>query len=103
MDAKRAALHVVEQALGVPVKRFEQPMFGFLSREEMLAVIGQPGLGWTSQRDGLLMALMYNTGARVSEVIGVKLSDVVFDLSACVHLHGKGRKDRSLPLWCSTV
>ena len=49
------------------------------------------------------MALMYNTGARVSEVIGVKVSDVVLDVSACVRLHGKGRKDRSVPLWRSTV
>ena len=32
------ALHIVEQALGVPMKRFERPMLGFLSREEMLAV-----------------------------------------------------------------
>ncbi|MDO8294473.1 MAG: tyrosine-type recombinase/integrase [Gallionella sp.] len=98
-----AGLHVVEQALGVPMKRFERPMLGFLSRDEMLAVIGRPGIGWASQRDCLLMALMYNTGARVSEVIGVKVSDVVLDASACVHLHGKGRKDRSVPLWRSTV
>ncbi|NDP37538.1 MAG: site-specific integrase [Rhodoferax sp.] len=98
-----AGLHVVEQALGVPMKRFERPMLGFLSRDEMLAVIGRPGLSWTSQRDCLLMALMYNTGARVSEVIGVQVSDVVLDASACVHLHGKGRKDRSVPLWRSTV
>jgi integrase/recombinase XerD len=92
-----------EQALGVPMKRFERPMLGFLSREEMLAVIGQPGLGWVSQRDCLLLALMYNTGARVSEVIGVRVSDVVLDAAACVHLHGKGRKERSVPLWRSTV
>jgi integrase/recombinase XerD len=85
------------------MKRFERPMLGFLSREEMLAVIGQPGLGWVSQRDCLLLALMYNTGARVSEVIGVKVSDVVLDAAACVHLHGKGRKERSVPLWRSTV
>jgi site-specific recombinase XerD len=98
-----ASLHVVEQALGVPMKRFERPMLGFLSRDEMLAVIGHPGIGWASQRDCLLMALMYNTGARVSEVIGVKVSDVVLDASACVHLHGKGRKARSVPLWRSTV
>ena len=52
---------------------------GFLSREEMLAVIGQPGAGWVSQRDCLLLALMYNTGARVSEVIGMKVSDVVLE------------------------
>jgi site-specific recombinase XerD len=98
-----ASLHVVEQALGVPMKRFERPMLGFLSRDEMLAVIGHPGIEWASQRDCLLMALMYNTGARVSEVIGVKVSDVVLDASACVHLHGKGRKARSVPLWRSTV
>jgi integrase/recombinase XerD len=97
------ALHIVEQALGVPMKRFERPMLGYLTREEMLAVIGKPGMGWISQRDGLLLALLYNTGARVSEVIGVKLADVVLDPAACVHLHGKGRKQRSVPLWRSTV
>ena len=32
------AIHVVEQALGVPMKRFERPMLGFLTREEMLAL-----------------------------------------------------------------
>ena len=98
-----AAMQVVEQALGVPMKRFERPMLGFLSREEVLAVIGQPGLGWVSQRDCLLLTLTYNTGARVSEVIGVKVSDVVLDAAACVHLHGKGGKERSVPLWRSTV
>ena len=97
------ALHVVEQALGVPMKRFERPMLGFLTREEMLAVIGTPGTNWTSQRDVLLLALMYNTGARVSELIGVTVADVVLDPAACVHLHGKGRKQRSVPLWRSTV
>ena len=97
------ALHIVEQALGVPMKRFERPMLGFLTRDEMLAVIGKPGVGWVSQRDGLLLTLLYNTGARVSEVIGVKLADVVLDPAACVHLHGKGRKQRSVPLWRSTV
>jgi site-specific recombinase XerD len=94
---------VIEQALGVPMKRFERPMLGFMSREEMLAVIGQPGDTWTSQRDHLLLTLLYNTGARVSEIIGVKVSDVVLGESACVHLRGKGRKQRSTPLWRSTA
>ena len=97
------ALQVVEQALGVPMKRFERPMFEFLTREEMLAVIGAPGADWVGQRDKLLLALLYNTGARVSEAIGVKVGDVVLAPAACVHLHGKGRKQRSVPLWRSTV
>ena len=99
-----ASLQVIERALGVPVKRFERPMFGYLTREEMLAIIGKPGDSWLSQRDHALFLLMYNTGARVSEMIGIKVADVVLDPSAaCVHLHGKGRKQRSVPLWRSTV
>jgi site-specific recombinase XerD len=98
-----SSFFVIEQALGVPMKRFERPMLGFMSREEMLAVIGQPGDTWTSQRDHLLLTLLYNIGARVSEIIGVKVGDVVLGESACVHLRGKGRKQRSTPLWKSTV
>ena len=60
-----SALHVVEQALAVPMKRSDTPMLGYLTREEMLAVLGQPGSDWTSQRDHLLLAMLYNTGARV--------------------------------------
>jgi len=97
------ALHVVEQALGVPMKRFERPMLGYLSREEIMAIIGTPGPSWTTQRDHLLLHVLYNTGARVSEIIGVRLADVVLDGAACVHLHGKGRKQRTMPLWRSTV
>jgi len=99
-----ASLQVIERALGVPVKRFERPMFGYLTRDEILAVIGEAGDSWLSQRDHALFLLMYNTGARVSEIIGVKVGDVVLDASAaCVHLRGKGRKQRSVPLWRSTV
>lgn len=98
-----ASLHVIEQALAVPMKRFERPMVGFLTREEMLAVLGQPGETWTSQRDHLLLAMLYNTGARVSEIIGVRVADIVLDGGACVHLHGKGRKQRSVPLWHTTI
>ena len=97
------ALHTVERALAIPMKRFERPMLGFLTREEMLAVLGQPGSSWTSQRDHLMLAMLYNTGARVSEIVGVRCADIVLDGTACVHLHGKGRKQRSVPLWKTTV
>lgn len=98
-----ASLHAVERALAVPMKRFERPILGFLTREEMAAVLGQPGASWSSRRDHLLLAMLYNTGARVSEIIGVRVIDVVLDGGACVHLLGKGRKQRSVPLWSTTV
>jgi site-specific recombinase XerD len=97
------ALQIVERALAVPMKRFERPLLGHLTRPEMLAVLGQPGQSWTSQRDHLLLAMLYNTGARVSEIVGVRVVDVVLDGAACVHLRGKGRKERSVPLWKTTV
>lgn len=98
-----ASLHDVERALAVPMKRCERPMMGFLTRPEMEAVLGQPGASWSSQRDHLLLAMLYNTGARVSEIIGVRVDDVVLNGGACVHLRGKGRKRRSIPLWDTTV
>ncbi len=99
-----SSLQVIERALGVPVKRFERPMFGYLTHDEMLAVIGTPDGTWISQRDHVLFLMLYNAGARVSEITAVRVGDVVLDAgAACVHLHGKGRKQRSVPLWRSTV
>ena len=96
-------LQDIEQALGVPMKHFETPMLNYLSREEMIAILGQPSKTWTSKRDHLLLNMLYNTGARVSEIIKVTVGDVILEGSAFVHLHGKGRKERITPLWKSTV
>jgi site-specific recombinase XerD len=98
-----ASLNVIEQALAVPMKRFERKMVGFLTREQMLAVIAVQTTTWLGQRDHLLLTLMFNTGARVSEIIGVRVADVVLGTTSCVRLHGKGRKQRSLPLWKETA
>jgi site-specific recombinase XerC len=66
-------------------------MFDYLSREEMLAVIGTPDSTWLGQRDHVLFLLMYNTGARVSEIIGVKVADVILDDQvACIICTARG-------------
>jgi site-specific recombinase XerD len=99
-----SSLPIAERALGIPLKRFERPHFGYLSREEVLAVIEAPPDTWTGRRDHVLFQMLYNTGARVSEILRVNVEDVVLDdHAACVHLHGKGRKQRSVPLWRVTV
>ncbi|EBR9859326.1 site-specific integrase [Morganella morganii subsp. morganii] len=97
------ALHTVERALGVPMKRFDQPLLGHLTRPEILAILAHPGDQWVSQRDHLLFTLIYNTGARVSEVINIRVVDIVLDGTASVHLNGKGRRKRTIPLWKSTA
>jgi integrase/recombinase XerD len=93
----------VQRVLAIPMKRFERPLVGFLSREEMEVILAAPDAAtWTGQRDRLLILLLYNTGARISELIGIRRGDV--DTSAqAVHLHGQGRKERVVPLWKRTA
>ena len=45
---------------------------------------------------------LYNTGARVSEIIGLRVSDLCLESKASILIHGKGRKQRTVPLWNST-
>ena len=98
-----ANLGVIECALAVPMKRFERRMVGYLTRDQMTAVIDVATDTWIGRRDRLLLTLMFNTGARVSEIIGVRVVDIVLGPTNSVRLHGKGRKQRSLPLWKSSA
>ena len=98
------ALPSLQSVLAIPMKRFDKPLLGFLSKSEMQAILNAPPSDrWSGQRDRIMFATLYNTGARVSELTGLRVADVVLDGSACVHLHGKGRKDRSVPLWPTTT
>ena len=99
------ALRSAQQILAIPLKRFEKPLLGFLSAEEMKAVLAAPDRSrWTGQRDQVRFALLYNTGARVSELINIHVQDVQLDANPpSVRLHGKGRKQRTIPLWRETA
>jgi integrase/recombinase XerD len=99
-----SALGIIEQALAVPMKRFDRPLLGFLTREEMQAILDSPDTAtWAGQRDHALFTMLYNTGARVSEIIDLQVRNLILDTSPAIHLMGKGRKQRSVPLWRSTV
>jgi integrase/recombinase XerD len=98
------SLALIHRTLAIPIKRCSRPLVGFLSREEVQAIIDAPDAStWAGQRDQVLWATMYNTGARVSEAIGITVADVVLEASPSVHLHGKGRKDRTVPIWPATA
>jgi len=99
------ALRFAQQILAIPLKRFEKPLLGFLSAEEMKAVLAAPDRSrCAGQRDQVMFALAYNTGARVSELINILVQDVQLDVTpASVCLHGKGRKQRTIPLWRETA
>ena len=57
------ALPSIEQALAIPMKRFDRPVLGFLSRQEMQAIIEAPDpRTWAGQRDRALFSLMNRAG-----------------------------------------
>ncbi len=98
------ALQLAQQILAIPMKRFERPLLGFLSRDEVQALLAAPDTAtWCGRRDRVMFALLYNTGARVSEMIGIRVADVTLAATSSVRLHGNGRKQRTVPLWKDTA
>jgi integrase/recombinase XerD len=99
-----ASLPVAQRVLAISPKRFDRPVLTFLSREEVQALLDTPDRStWSGHRDAVLFTVLYNTGARISEVTGLRIADVLLDRAAALHLHGTGRKDRVIPLWKSTA
>jgi integrase/recombinase XerD len=98
------SLPVIQRVLAIPMKRFDRPAIEFLSREEMQAILDAPdGSTWSGHRDQVLFAVLYNTGARVSEIAGLKAGHLVLGPTPSVLLQGKGRKQRTMPLWKGTA
>ena len=93
-------LEAGNRILAVPMKRSPKPLLGFLTREEIKAILAAcEDNSWIGRRDRALFTLLYNTGARVSEVIALRAGDAQGEI---IRLHGKGRKDRAIPLWPQT-
>ena len=87
--------------LTIPQKNAVKPLLGFMTREEVAAVLAATEQTTRSgRRDLLLFLLLYNTGARISEALQLRACDI---RDRTVHLHGKGRRDRAVPLWAQTA
>lgn len=87
--------------LAIPIKRSTRPVLGYLTRGEVEAILNATDTAnWIGRRDHLLFVLLYNTGARISEALGLKPEDVQ---NRVVRLHGKGRKERAVPIWPRTA
>ena len=97
-------LDLVNRVLAIPNKRTDRPMITFLSRSEMDAILAAPDRRtWLGSRDHAFLLTMYNSGARCSELMQLKCGQVSLGSPTLIHLHGKGRKDRAVPLWPQTT
>lgn len=88
----------------IPLKRTEHRTVDYLEENEMQAILDSVQINSrTAIRDRALFLLLYNTGARVTEIVELKLCDLRLDGTPQVDLLGKGRKHRACPLWPETV
>lgn len=98
---------VLQQCLAIrtiPSKRTVHKAVDYLEEKEMQAVLNTVNPGsHCGIRDKALLLLLYNTGARVSEIAELKIADLRLDATGHVKLLGKGKKQRSCPLWPETV
>lgn len=95
----------LQGVLGLPFKRgAKKAPIDYLEMKEVEALLGGIDRATASgQRDYALFALMLNTGARVQEILNLKVRDVRFDPPHQVRLVGKGNKTRFCPIWPRTA
>jgi site-specific recombinase XerD len=85
--------------LAIPSKRYERRLIESLTAEEIDALLAAPDrTTWIGRRDRALLLVGIQTGLRVSELIGLRRSDIILGTGAHVRCEGKGRKERCTPL-----
>lgn len=93
-----------QRVLGIPFKRKAAPMVGYLTPTALQRLLAQPNrLRREGRRDAVLLAVLYDTGARVQELADLVVRDCRLTSPAVVTLTGKGRKTRQVPIMTPTV
>ena len=93
-----------QHILSIPFKRHIKPIVNYLPPDDLKAILSQPDLNTPEgRRDAVLLSLLYDTGARVQEIIDLCVRNVRLQPPAQVKLLGKCRKMRAVPIMDPTV
>jgi site-specific recombinase XerD len=99
-----SALEQIRCVLAIPAKKATSRLVRHLSVEELQSILDAPS---PSEPDGIrdraMLHLCFAAALRVSELVGLRVNDVTLHPDAWVLIHGKGRRQRSLPLWKETT
>lgn len=94
----------MQPVLAIPEKRQDRFVFEYLTKNEIDVLLNVPDRTcWYGRRDYILLLILYNTGARVSELVKLQVQDVDLARQQAIHFFGKGRKERIVPMWSRTV
>ncbi len=97
----------LDQALrvhAIPMKKIDQELVSTLTRVEIQALLDAPDPRTVfGTRDRAMLHLAFAAGLRVSELVGLTLDQFDARAPASIHVMGKGRRERVLPLWRETT
>jgi len=93
-------LHEYQRILSIRAKKAPIPEISYVKEDGMTAILNAVDINKPNGlRDYLILALMYSTGIRVSELIGIKVRDISLSEPPSILVHGKGQKSRYVPLF----
>jgi integrase/recombinase XerD len=91
--------HTIARVMAIPTKRHKRSTVCYLALTEITALLAAPDRNtWLGRRDRALLALMIQTGVRVSELVSLRIRDVHLGTGRHIRVLGKGRKKRATPL-----
>lgn len=93
-----------QKVIAIPVKKCKNVMIDHLTTEAMELLLKQPDRHTPKgRRDLTLMSVLYDSGARVQELIDIRVCDVILQTPALIILTGKGTKIRRVPIMKNTA
>jgi len=99
-----SALEQIRCVLAIPAKKTDTRLVRHLSVEELQSILDAPSPSEPAGiRDRAMLHLCFAAALRVSELVGLRLNDVTLQPQASALIHGKGRRQRCLPLWKETT
>jgi integrase/recombinase XerD len=88
-----------QKILSIPMKKAPKPTVHYLTPDALKLILAQPDLSKASgRRDLTMLSTLYDTGARVQELVDLSVRDVRLDHPPILTLTGKGRKTRQVPI-----
>lgn len=101
--ARADYLDQARQVHAIPLKRFKEPLVDTLNQVEVKALLDAPPPDtFSGIRDRAMLHLAYSAALRVSELVGLMMDDLRMPSLDHIHVLGKGRRERVLPLWKET-
>lgn len=99
-----ACVQQVRGLLAIPMKKTTEKLVSYLMYDEVQAVLDAPNpRSREGIRDRAMLHIAFAAGLRVSELVGLRLDDVELQPQPAIHVCGKGRRERTLPLWKTTA